>query len=56
MLSGSATLDGEELLELSPDRRAKAGLFLSFQYPAAIPGVSVANFLRTARRRFTPKT
>ena len=37
---GSVTLDGEDLLALSPDKRAKAGLFLSFQYPAAIPGVS----------------
>lgn len=46
---GSAKLDGEDLLELSPDKRAKLGLFLSFQYPAAIPGVSVANFLRSAR-------
>jgi Fe-S cluster assembly ATP-binding protein len=46
---GGATLDGEDLLALSPDKRAKLGLFLSFQYPAAIPGVSVANFLRTAR-------
>ncbi|MBV8425368.1 MAG: Fe-S cluster assembly ATPase SufC, partial [Candidatus Eremiobacteraeota bacterium] len=46
---GSATLDGEDLLALSPDKRAKSGLFLSFQYPAAIPGVSVANFLRAAR-------
>ncbi len=46
---GNATLDGEELLALSPDKRAKLGLFLSFQYPAAIPGVTVANFLRTAR-------
>jgi Fe-S cluster assembly ATP-binding protein len=52
--SGSVTLDGEELLELSPDKRAKAGLFLSFQYPAAIPGVSVANFLRTARMAVRP--
>jgi Fe-S cluster assembly ATP-binding protein len=46
---GNAKLDGEDLLELSPDKRAKLGLFLSFQYPAAIPGVSVANFLRSAR-------
>jgi Fe-S cluster assembly ATP-binding protein len=52
--SGSVTLDGEELLELSPDKRAKSGLFLSFQYPAAIPGVSVANFLRTARMAVRP--
>ena len=55
VLGGSATLDGEELLELSPDKRAKAGLFLSFQYPAAIPGVSVANFLRTARMAVRPE-
>jgi len=45
---GSATLDGEELLELEPDERAKAGLFLAFQYPTSIPGVTVANFLRHA--------
>jgi Fe-S cluster assembly ATP-binding protein len=53
-LSGSATLDGEELLGLAPDKRAKAGLFLSFQYPAAIPGVSVANFIRNARQAVRP--
>ena len=52
--AGEATLDGEQLLELPPDKRAKAGLFLSFQYPAAIPGVSVANFLRTARQAVRP--
>jgi Fe-S cluster assembly ATP-binding protein len=52
--AGSVTLDGEELLGLSPDKRAKAGLFLSFQYPAAIPGVSVANFLRAARQAIRP--
>jgi Fe-S cluster assembly ATP-binding protein len=52
--SGTVTLDGEELLELSPDKRAKLGLFLSFQYPAAIPGVSVANFIRTARQSLHP--
>jgi Fe-S cluster assembly ATP-binding protein len=51
---GSVTLDGEDLLGLSPDKRAKAGLFLSFQYPAAIPGVSVANFLRTASQAVRP--
>jgi Fe-S cluster assembly ATP-binding protein len=45
---GSATLDGRDLLELEPDERAKAGLFLAFQYPTAIPGVTVANFLRHA--------
>ncbi len=51
---GSASLDGTELLALPPDKRAKAGLFLSFQYPAAIPGVSVANFIRTARQSVRP--
>src|ERR1700684_1813591 len=54
VLGGSASLDGEDLLGLAPDKRAKAGLFLSFQYPAAIPGVSVANFLRTARMAVRP--
>jgi len=51
---GSVTVDGEEMLGLAPDKRAKAGLFLSFQYPAAIPGVSVANFIRTARQAVKP--
>lgn len=51
---GSVQLDGEEILGLAPDKRAKAGLFLSFQYPAAIPGVSVANFIRTARQAVKP--
>ena len=46
--AGSITLDGADLLALEPDLRAKAGLFLAFQYPTAIPGVSVANFLRHA--------
>ncbi len=45
---GTATLDGENLLDLPPDERAKVGLFLGFQYPSSIPGVSVANFIRTA--------
>ena len=52
--AGSATLDGEDLLSLSPDKRAKLGLFLSFQYPAAIPGVTVANFLRSASQAVHP--
>jgi Fe-S cluster assembly ATP-binding protein len=54
VLGGSVTLDGTELLDLPPDKRARAGLFLSFQYPAAIPGVSVANFIRTARMAVRP--
>src|SRR5262245_10268862 len=45
---GSVLLDGVDLLELKPDERAKAGLFLAFQYPTSIPGVTVANFLRHA--------
>ena len=46
--AGSATIDGADLLELEADERAKAGLFLAFQYPTSIPGVTVANFLRHA--------
>src|SRR5437879_6887712 len=45
---GSITFNGEDITELEPHERAKAGLFLAFQYPVAIPGVSVANFLRMA--------
>jgi Fe-S cluster assembly ATP-binding protein len=45
---GRVLLDGEDLTEADPDERARAGLFLAFQYPATIPGVSVANFLRMA--------
>ncbi len=52
--SGTATLDGEDILTMPPDKRAKAGLFLSFQYPAAIPGVKVANFLHAARQAVRP--
>ena len=47
--SGSVTLDDVELTRLSVDERAKAGLFLAMQYPIEVPGVSVANFLRTAK-------
>ena len=47
--SGTVTLDGEDVLSMSPDERAQAGLFLAMQYPVEIPGVSVANFLRTAK-------
>ena len=47
--SGTVTLDGVELSALKPDERAKAGLFLAMQYPVEVPGVSVANFLRTAK-------
>ncbi|MDE2635807.1 MAG: Fe-S cluster assembly ATPase SufC [Chloroflexota bacterium] len=45
---GDVLLDGENVLELEPDERSRAGLFLAFQYPVAIPGVTLANFLRHA--------
>jgi len=45
---GSVTLDGEDVLTMSVDARARAGLFLAMQYPVEVPGVSVSNFLRTA--------
>jgi len=46
--SGSITLDGEDVLAMSVDERARAGLFLAMQYPVEVPGVSVSNFLRTS--------
>jgi Fe-S cluster assembly ATP-binding protein len=46
--SGTVTLDGVDVLAMSVDERAKAGLFLAMQYPVEVPGVSVSNFLRTA--------
>ncbi|MDB5452749.1 MAG: FeS assembly ATPase SufC, partial [Caulobacteraceae bacterium] len=45
---GSVTLDGEDLLALAPDERAARGVFLSFQYPLEIPGVTALHFVRTA--------
>jgi len=47
--SGSVTLDGQDVLSMSVDERARAGLFLAMQYPVEVPGVSVSNFLRTAK-------
>ena len=47
--SGTVTLDGQDVLAMSVDERARAGLFLAMQYPVEVPGVSVANFLRTAK-------
>ncbi|WP_427893723.1 Fe-S cluster assembly ATPase SufC [Kribbella sp. GL6] len=46
---GTVTLDGEDVLDMKVDERARAGLFLAMQYPVEVPGVSVANFLRTAK-------
>ncbi|MDD6373287.1 MAG: Fe-S cluster assembly ATPase SufC [Bifidobacteriaceae bacterium] len=45
---GEVLLDGQNLLEMTPDERARAGLFLAMQYPVEVPGVSMTNFLRTA--------
>src|SRR5436305_13353374 len=45
---GKITMDGEDLLALEPDDRARTGLFLAFQYPSEVPGVTIANFLRAA--------
>jgi len=47
--AGTVTLDGEDVLAMSVDERAKAGMFLAMQYPVEVPGVSVSNFLRTAK-------
>jgi len=46
---GTVTLDGQDVLSMPVDERARAGLFLAMQYPVEVPGVSVANFLRTAK-------
>ncbi len=50
---GSVLIEGEDLLDMKVDERAKAGLFLSFQYPEAISGVTVEDFLRTAKTEIT---
>jgi Fe-S cluster assembly ATP-binding protein len=49
VIEGEILLDGEDVLEMTVDERARAGLFLAMQYPVEIPGVSVSNFLRTAK-------
>jgi Fe-S cluster assembly ATP-binding protein len=48
VVSGSIIFEGEDLLDLDPDQRAHKGVFLSFQYPVEIPGISVSNFLKAA--------
>ena len=48
MTEGSVTFDGQDVFELEPEERARAGLFLAFQYPIEIPGVTTTTFLRTA--------
>jgi len=52
---GSVTMDGENLLELEIDERSRAGIFLAFQYPSEVPGVSNANFIRAALQARLPK-
>ncbi len=52
--SGSVTLDGRDLLEMSVDERSREGVFLAFQYPAEVPGVSNANFIRAALQARMP--
>jgi Fe-S cluster assembly ATP-binding protein len=53
--SGSVTLDGEDIFEMSIDERSRAGVFLAFQYPSEVPGVSNANFIRAALQSRLPK-
>ncbi len=53
--AGSVTMDGENLLELEPDERARKGIFLAFQYPSEVPGVTIANFLRAATQSRLPE-
>ena len=53
--AGSVTYNGEDILELEADERSRAGIFLAFQYPVEIPGVSIANFLRTAVQAHLPE-
>ena len=48
VISGEVLLDGESILGLEPDERARKGLFMAFQYPSEIPGVTIANFIRAA--------
>ena len=52
---GDVLLDGESIMGLEPDERSRAGLFLAFQYPMEVPGVTIANFLRAARQSRLPE-
>jgi Fe-S cluster assembly ATP-binding protein len=53
--SGAVLMDGQNVLELEPDERARRGLFMAFQYPSEIPGVTIANFLRAAVQARLPE-
>lgn len=52
---GEVLLNGENILEMEPDERARAGVFMAFQYPSEIPGVTIANFLRAAKQARLPE-
>jgi Fe-S cluster assembly ATP-binding protein len=52
---GTVEMDGENIMDLEPDERARKGLFLAFQYPSEIPGVTIANFLRAAVQARLPE-
>src|SRR5206468_1275399 len=53
--AGKVTMESKNLLDLDPDERARLGLFLAFQYPSEIPGVTIANFLRAAVQARLPE-
>ena len=55
VIKGEVLMDGQNILELEPDERARKGLFLAFQYPSEIPGVTIANFLRAAVQARLPE-
>jgi Fe-S cluster assembly ATP-binding protein len=55
VVSGKIEMDGENIMELEPDERSRKGLFLAFQYPSEIPGVTIANFLRAAVQARLPE-
>lgn len=55
LTGGDVLLDGQSILEMEPDERARAGLFLAFQYPMEVPGVTIANFLRAALQARLPE-
>src|SRR3982075_4074424 len=55
VVSGTIEMDGANIMELAPDERARRGLFLAFQYPSEIPGVTIANFLRAAVQARLPE-
>ncbi len=55
LVRGDVLLDGQNILEMEPDERARAGLFMAFQYPVEVPGVTIANFLRAALQARMPE-